>query len=136
MCGKFTECPKFSVKNICKILQTFGFKSLVSRHVQVSVSSRVFAQSLGLATSMSRLGLEDFGQDSSSGHFQLFCGLMSQVNGIILHRKLPVYSVTTIKTCWSGKLHTKVLKHTNLLTLHPFDAGTLRIKGITLIKAC
>ena len=28
--GKFTECPKFSVKNICKILQTFGFKSLVS----------------------------------------------------------------------------------------------------------
>ena len=35
-----------------------------SRKVQVSVSSRVFAQSLGLATSMSRLGLEDFGRDS------------------------------------------------------------------------
>ena len=29
--GNFTECPKFGVKNICKILQTFGFKSLVSR---------------------------------------------------------------------------------------------------------
>ena len=38
-----------------------------SRNVQVSVSSRVFAQSLGLATSMSRLGLEDFDRDSSSG---------------------------------------------------------------------
>jgi len=32
-----------------------------SRHVQVSVSSQLFAQSLGLVTSMSRLGLEDFG---------------------------------------------------------------------------
>ena len=49
-----------------------------SRHVQVSVSSRVFAQSLGLATSMSRLGLatsmsrlglKDFGRDSSSGKY-------------------------------------------------------------------
>ena len=30
------------------------------------VSSRVFAQSLGLATSMTRLGLDDFGPDSSS----------------------------------------------------------------------
>ena len=33
---------------------------------RVSGSSRVFAQSLGLATSMSRLGLKDFGRDSSS----------------------------------------------------------------------
>ena len=31
------------------------------------VSSRVFAQSLGLATSIPRLGLEDFGRDTSSG---------------------------------------------------------------------
>ena len=39
-----------------------------SRNVQVSVLSRVFAQSLGLATSMSRLGLglENFGREYSS----------------------------------------------------------------------
>ena len=43
-----------------KYLQTFGFKSLVSR--------------LGLETSMSRLGLEDFGRDSSSGkHIECIC---------------------------------------------------------------
>ena len=42
--GKFTECPKFSVKNIRKILQTFGFKSLESR--------------LGLGTFNSRSRLE------------------------------------------------------------------------------
>ena len=42
--GKFTECPKFNVKNICKILQTFGLKSLVSR--------------LGLGTFKSRSRLE------------------------------------------------------------------------------
>ena len=38
------------------------FAKYCKRNVQVSVSSRVFAQSLGLATSMSRLGLEDIGR--------------------------------------------------------------------------
>jgi len=39
-----------------------------SRHVQlqVSVSSRLFSQSLGRVTSITRLGLEDFGRNSSS----------------------------------------------------------------------
>jgi len=41
-------------------------KASRSRHVQVSVSSRLFAQNFGLITSMSRLGLEDFGRDYSS----------------------------------------------------------------------
>ena len=56
-------------------------KSLVlswSWHVQVSVSSGVFAPSLSLATPMSRLSLEDFGRDSSSACNPLVLKLYGQ----------------------------------------------------------
>ena len=42
-----------------------------SRNIPFLILSRVFAQSLGLATSMSRLGLEEFGRDSSSALYPL-----------------------------------------------------------------
>ena len=60
-------CQKY-LQNIANVwFQKFRVSSR-SRNVQVSVSSPVFSQSLGLATSMSRLGLglEDFGRDFSS----------------------------------------------------------------------
>ena len=59
---------------VSKILQTFGFKSLVSRLGLGPFKSRSRLEfllkswsRLGLATSISRLGLEDFDRDSSSG---------------------------------------------------------------------
>ena len=58
-------CQKY-LQNIANVWFQKSRVSSRSRHVQVSVLFRVFAQSLGLATSMSRLGLEDFGRDSSS----------------------------------------------------------------------
>ena len=69
-CNMLESSPNF--QNLVSKIFAKYCKRLVSkvssrfRKVQVSVSSRVFAQSLNLATSISRLGLEDFGRDSSS----------------------------------------------------------------------
>ena len=73
-CNVLGNSPNVQIlvsKNIANIWFQKSRVSSRSRNVQVSVSSQDFAQSLGLATSMSRLGLEDFGRDSSSG--KLIC---------------------------------------------------------------
>ena len=53
----------YLVKISMSFLRIPDFKSLVSRSrlVQVSVATRLFAPSLDLVVSKSRLGLEDFG---------------------------------------------------------------------------
>ena len=74
-CNMLGSSP--NVQNLVSKIFAKYCKRLVSKvSCLVSVSersslglARVFAQSLGLATSMSRLGLEDFGRDSSSGNF-------------------------------------------------------------------
>ena len=89
-------CQKY-LQNIANVW--FQKSRVSSRHVQVSVLSRVFVQSLGLATSMSRLGLEDFGRDSSSAHLLLTLSEnnASQIYSCLFKSCVSFYVMITVR---------------------------------------